>query len=373
LILDSGFQTVSFDSKKVCGPCPSGGRFGAVTKVTLMAGKFDRLYQFTRFAALGIPRDAICSIDVTNQCNLRCHHCYFFEHEQPENLAVERWRSFFEKLKSGGFPFFSCTWVGGEPLMRQEIVEMGSQYFHHNMIVTNGTIEIPVWKHCHFKVSVDGREERHNRLRGAKTYQRIKRTIRQAASRGLRIGIATVITRENEGELEEFVEEWKDEPISMGMLFEFYTYMHGQPEADKLWLNYEERDRVLDRILAIKAKYPALIEMTSHALELLRSENCRRVTDNCLAASKMASWDVAGNRKEKCILGPKADCDRCGCAVPFWLHAVEDLDPETVGKLFGRSAAKYAGYLSPLRHLKRLRSPDPGNRESPALYQISKN
>src|SRR5207344_3028504 len=87
----------------------------------LMAHKTNRLVkfgQFGRFALMGIPQDAVCSVDVTNQCNLRCHHCYFFEHEQPENLAVERWRSFFDKMKAEGFPFFSCSWVGGEPLMR---------------------------------------------------------------------------------------------------------------------------------------------------------------------------------------------------------------------------------------------------------------
>ena len=334
-----------------------------------MASNSNRIYEMTRFALMGIPKDAVCSIDVTNQCNLRCHHCYFFEHEQPENLAVERWRAFFDQLKAEGFPFFSCTWVGGEPLMRPEIIELGSKYFRRNMVVTNGTIRIPDWPHVNFKVSVDGVEARHDRLRGAKTYQRIKRMIRDAAERGLRIGIATVLTRENEGELEEFVEEWKDEPLTSGIIFEFYTYMVGQPEADKLWLTYEERDRVIDRILGIKAKYPRLVECTTHALELLRSENCRRVTDNCLAASKMASWDVSGGRKEKCILGPKADCDRCGCAVPFWLQSFADMDTETIAKMFGPAAGKYVKYIRPLRHLR----PPVARRElqTPVLHQIS--
>ena len=334
-----------------------------------MTKKANPIRQLTRYALKGIPEDAVCSVDVTNQCNLRCHHCYFFEHEQPENLAVERWRAFFDKLKAEGFPFFSCTWVGGEPLMRQEIVEMGSRYFRRNMVVTNGTIRIPDWPHVNFKVSVDGVEARHDRLRGAKTYQRITRMIRDAAERGLRIGIATVLTKENEGELEQFVEEWKNEPINSGIIFEFYTYMHGQPEADKLWLNYEERDRVIDRILAIKAKYPNLVECTTNALELLRSGNCKTVTDNCLAASKMASWDVSGSRKEKCILGPKADCDRCGCAVPFWLHSFEQMDSETMGKMFGQSAAKYVKFIRPLKHLRRKtsRPVDP----PPVLHQIS--
>lgn len=162
-----------------------------------------------------------------------------------------------------------------------------------------------------------------------------------------------MLTRENEGELEEFVEEWKDEPLTGGMIIEFYTYMMGQPEADKLWLNYEERDRVIDRILEIKAKYPKLIEMTSHTLELFRSENCQSVTDNCLTATRMASWDVSGNRKEKCILGPKADCDRCGCAVPFWLRSFEDMDPETMGKMFG-PAGRHVKYLTPVKYLRKL-------------------
>jgi hypothetical protein len=110
--------------------------------------------------------------------------------------------------------------------------------------------------------------------------------------------------------------------------------------------------------------------MPTHGLELLRSENCRKVTDNCLAATKMASWDVSGNRKEKCILGPKADCDRCGCGVPFWLQSVEDLDQETIGRMFGPSAGKYARYLGPLRYLKLRRSkPNPYN--APELHQIS--
>lgn len=321
-------------------------------KLRLMQGPVGKIYQFGKFAFQGIPPNAIASVDVTNDCNLRCHHCYFFEHEQPDNQTVERWRRFFDQLKAEGFPFFSCSWVGGEPLLRKDLIEMGMSYFRHNMIVTNGTIEIPSWTRCHFKVSVDGIEARHNRLRGAATYQKIKRTIRSAAARGLRIGITTVLTRENAGDLESFIEEWRHEPINMGIIFEFYTYMQGQPEADKLWLTYEERDRVIDRLLKYKAKYPQLIEMTAHALRLYKSDRCRPVTDACLASAKMASWNVSAQRKEKCILGPKADCDRCGCAVPFWMHAVEDLDPETIGKMFGPKAAKYAGVL---RHVKRRR------------------
>ncbi len=338
-----------------------------------MNGTIEKFLQFGKFAISGIPKDAVCSIDVTNRCNLRCHHCYFFEHEQPENSTLDQWRAFFEKLKAEDFPFFSCTWVGGEPLMRKEVIELGSTYFRSNMVVTNGTVEIPDWKHIHFKVSVDGKEDRHNELRGAKTYQKIKKTIRKAAEKDLRIGIATVLTRENHSELEEFVEEWKDEPITRGIIFDFYTYMHGQPDADKLWLTHKERDGVIDRILAIKDKYPNLVEMPTHGLNLLRSENCKAVTDNCMASSRMASFDVSGQRKEKCILGPKADCDRCGCGVPFWLQSVEDLDQETLSRMFGPTAGKYAKYLAPVRSVTKLFPGKPAKPvNEPVLHQISR-
>ena len=26
--------------------------------------------------------------------------------------------------------------------------------------------------------------------------------------------------------------------------------------------------------------------------------------------------------KEKCMMGPKADCDRCGCVVPFYMASL---------------------------------------------------
>jgi len=65
-----------------------------------MAGTLNKLKEFSKFAMYGIPPNAISSVDVTNDCNLRCHHCYFFEHEQPENLSVENWKLFFDKLKT---------------------------------------------------------------------------------------------------------------------------------------------------------------------------------------------------------------------------------------------------------------------------------
>jgi hypothetical protein len=131
---------------------------------------------------------------------------------------------------------------------------------------------------------------------------------------------------------------------------------------------------VIDRILKIKDKYPNLVEMPTHGLNLLKSENCQAVTDNCMASSRMASFDVSGQRKEKCVLGPKADCDRCGCGVPFWLQSVEDLDQETLGRMFGLGAAKYGKYLMPVRSIGKVFSkPKAKPVNEKVMHQISRH
>ena len=122
------------------------------------------------FFLFGFPRNGFGSIDVTKECNLRCEHCYFFEGGdgeapayvgQPE-LSVDQWIEKLEQLRSTRsrleFPFFQCTWVGGEPLVRKELIERGRHFFRHNTVVTNGTIPLPDWPDVKWYVSIDGDE-----------------------------------------------------------------------------------------------------------------------------------------------------------------------------------------------------------------------
>jgi MoaA/NifB/PqqE/SkfB family radical SAM enzyme len=64
------------------------------------------------------------SIDVTKRCNLRCEHCYFFAEEHKEReLTVDEWIEHFEAMKAAGDPMLLCTWVGGEPMVRKEVID----------------------------------------------------------------------------------------------------------------------------------------------------------------------------------------------------------------------------------------------------------
>src|SRR3989304_9139598 len=93
-----------------------------------------KVYDLASFDLFGKPEGAIGAIDVTTRCNLRCRHCYFFAHdyEAERELSDEEWLLKFEELKKQGFPFYQCSWIGGEPLLRKSLIEKGMRYFKSN-------------------------------------------------------------------------------------------------------------------------------------------------------------------------------------------------------------------------------------------------
>jgi hypothetical protein len=112
----------------------------------------------------------------------------------------------------------------------------------------------------------------------------------------------------------DLLKEWG--PIARGgVIFDFFTPVTGLDEA--LWLDWPTRDRLIDQILALKKKYPGVINMLDSTLELMRSKNAKRVTDNCEFRLKAFALGPTGEPKGKCMMGENADCDRCGCVVPF--------------------------------------------------------
>lgn len=282
---------------------------------------FFKLYDLGRFDLFGKPKGAIGSIDVTNRCNLRCKHCYFYAHdyESQRELSDEEWISRLEELKRTDFPFYQCSWVGGEPLLRRELIERGMKYFKSNLVATNGTLELPYWPDVNFYISIDGPQEMHDAIRGKGCYARIKKNIDRP---DLKILVSMVINRMNYQGIERFIEEWKDTGVK-GCLFQFYTAVRGL-DNDDLWLNWDERDAVIDKLIRLKEeKYGDFIGIPTVVLELMKSGTSREITRNCLYRQDSFCLDPQGLVKKPCMMGPQADCERCGCVVPFHLKALE--------------------------------------------------
>lgn len=273
-----------------------------------------------KYGLSGIPETDYMTIDITNRCNLRCKHCYFYAQDYPHELSLEHWVSRLDELKRDPrFTFRRCAWVGGEPLLRREALEKLMPYFRTNTVVTNGLCELPSWKGVTFYVSVDGTEPYYEEVRGVKeAYRKIKANVDR---RDLYVFLTFCINRLNHFCIEDMLKEWADTGVR-GIVFEFYTPVKGL-DAD-LGLDGELRDALVDRILRLKRRYYNFILNPDRALQLLKSESCKEVTENCILRAKGISLDAAGKVKTPCILGPEAECDRCGCAVPFYMRALEE-------------------------------------------------
>lgn len=275
---------------------------------------FPQLFFFT----VGFPKGSFISIDVTDQCNLRCQHCYFFEQEQEGILDEDGWEQRILDLKSHARFMHSCTWVGGEPLLRKGIIERCKKHFLHTLIVTNGTIPLPDWQDVYYHVSIDGNEEAHDEMRRQKgLYQLMKKNV---SREDLHVTGAMCVTSLNVDTIEDVLDDWYTTTHLKGMMFDFYTPIQGLD--DELFIGWERRDAVLEQLSELKKKrYGDFIAMPDRVLELMKARNSKQVTDNCIFAKKGYSLTTKGEIKEKCMLGPKADCDRCGCVVPYYLHS----------------------------------------------------
>jgi MoaA/NifB/PqqE/SkfB family radical SAM enzyme len=281
-------------------------------------------YDFAKlgFFLFGFPANGFGSIDVSKECNLRCRHCYFFEQDYDHELSVNDWIARLDALRAQAkpweFPFFQCTWVGGEPLIRKDLIERGRHYFRYNTVVTNGTIPLPDWPDVNWYISIDGDEAHHEWIRKKKgIYQRAMRNVREHPN--LQVTIAYMITKNNVDCIEQAVKDWAAAGAAQ-MTFDFYTPI--ETIEDDLWLPFPERDRTLDMLIELKRIYGDFFIIPERTFRLMKSNHAKSVTDECLFAKKSFAFGPQGELKEKCMMGPKADCDRCGCVVPFYMASL---------------------------------------------------
>lgn len=274
------------------------------------------------FFTMGMPRNGSISVDITSRCNLRCKHCYYFNFNNEEvttELSDIEWQEKLIKLKKRSLFSHSCTFVGGEPLIRKELVRKLTRYFRYNLVVTNGSIALPYWKDVFFHVSVDGTEEVHDEIRSQKgLYQRIKKNICENA-RDMHITIVTCLTNENKHCIEELVQDWFNKTPTQGFIFDFYTPSIND-DKDRFVIPHAERDKIIDQMVELRKKYGNFIRIPADVYDLMRSGNYRKVVKNCIFRRRCAAFDSMGNKKPKCVLGGSANCDLCGCIVPYYLH-----------------------------------------------------
>ena len=139
----------------------------------------------------------------------------------------------------------NVTVVGGEPMLRKDVVKVFSEEMRNRMsVVTNGTHPLMDINGLYF-VSVDGTEETHNRIRGPNTYAKMKTNMKNFVETGGRVDANMTLNTLNYKTVIDVLREWDD--IVGRISIQFHTPFI---DNDPLWLPFgEERDRTIDSIM----------------------------------------------------------------------------------------------------------------------------
>lgn len=133
-------------------------------------------------------------------CNQKCVHCYAAgqEHAEEKELSTDEWKQILAKLRECGVP--QVTFTGGEPTMRDDLVELvDAAHWFVTRLNTNGIRLTPELCRDLAEASLDSLqvtfyscdEDAHNKLVGANQYAATVAGIDNALAAGLSVSVNT--------------------------------------------------------------------------------------------------------------------------------------------------------------------------------------
>jgi len=240
-------------------------------------------------------------IDVTDNCNLRCKHCYHFHGKgdfRVEEISIEEWEARFNELYKSGIR--SVLLVGGEPALRTDVLMLADKTFPFVYVITNGTVNIPREFDHKLFVSLDGLKETNDSIRGQGTFFKVLRNYR----RDKRVIINMTITKRNYQELEKIVQLARNNGFT-GVVCNIFTPTIG--ENSLLFISKQDRKAVIRELRRVKSLYPRHFLMNEKTIRWYEESDHRGW---CYWGDDVLHFDVSWN-KRRCFA--KADCSNCGC------------------------------------------------------------
>ena len=155
----------------------------------------------------------------TNQCNLRCKHCYqnSDRHQVRDELTLEEKLALIDQIGDAYVPMMS--FAGGEPTISKDllpVLERCRQHGIHTSLATNGTLITPRYAEQlaetgarYIEISLDSVDaEKHDAFRGQPgMWERSVRGMKNVVAQdGLRLGVAMCVHRDNYEEVERMLQ-----------------------------------------------------------------------------------------------------------------------------------------------------------------------
>jgi len=310
------------------------------------------------------------SIEITRECPLRCPGCYAYGADHLGGGLTLREVSDFrgQALVDGVLALVArhrplhVSLVGGEPLVRYRELDVLLPRLAalglNVQVVTSGVRPLPIgWREIprlNISVSVDGLPAEHDVRRAPATYDRILKHID-----GHAVTIHCTVTRQQaqrDGYLAEFVHFWSAQPTTKRIWMSLYTPQVGEQSPERLLP--EDRDRAIDELLALRARYPKL-EMPASVIRAYAHPPADPGACIFSRVTHTISADLT-TAITPCQFGGRPDCASCGCMASAGLAAVGHhrlLGLVPVGAIFDASLAVGASVRSVRERGRRSRRP----------------
>ncbi len=205
-----------------------------------------------------LSRKPIVVWNATKACNLRCIHCYYTAKAEPDpdELTTAEAEAFIDDLADFGVPVLLFS--GGEPLMRKDLIRLGSYAVQRGLrtvISTNGTLidggnaqEISEAGFSYVGISLDGIGETNDRFRGVEgAFDAALSGFHACQEAGVRTGLRLTLNKHNVQDLPAILDLLQEENIPRACFYHLVYAGRGQRmRADDLTL--EETRTALDLI-----------------------------------------------------------------------------------------------------------------------------
>lgn len=266
-------------------------------------------------------------LDITNRCNLRCSHCYWWRQKKNPDLDDEQMVVFMQKLRRKGLRVIYL--LGGEPLLRPEMCAEAGRIFDFIMIFTNGTLGYPPVNNALYSLSIDGPERIHDKLRGKGIFKKVTDILDQQSTK---VMIHITVCQSNRFHLKETIENFIHRRNVRGIYFCFYCPSVSADDDNKEAIPLKERDGVVDEIVGYRREYGDkifLTERVGHYLKTTGGLNCWNSLKKCVTKKLFEFYAADGQYKFHCAYGAEAECRQCGCSQVPLMHAMQDGDFDT--------------------------------------------
>ncbi len=218
-------------------------------------------------------------IDITNRCNLRCRHCYYYANdtETATELDAAEWLRFFRELNECSV--LGVTLAGGEPFMREDIRQLLEGIIENRMrytILSNGTLvtrDIAAFiasnRRCDtIQVSIDGScPEVHDALRGPGSFTKAVRGIRLLQEYEVPVSVRVTVYRGNVDDLERVAALLIDDLGLPGFSTNAASHMGiCTGHMGDVQLDTESRTKAMQKLFNLEKAYPGMISASAGPL-----------------------------------------------------------------------------------------------------------